>query len=575
MSRRRYADLYMLPVSMGIGFLAAAGAVFFRGLVEAAQLVFWNSGTGFLDQVMLSPWWLRLLLPTAAGLVVGPVIVYLVPEVRGSGIPEVILSVSTRQSTIRHRVTLVKAAVTGLLIGAGASVGREGPIVQIGASIGSSIARLFRLNPALRRVCLAAGAAAGISATFNAPIAGTLFAVEIILMDVEVEYVGHIMIASITGTVLSRIFWGEFPRFEIVGFELTHHWELGFYLLLGILAGLTALVFSRAVMTTDELFSRVRIPAWIKPALGGLLLGLIGLKLPHVMGVGYEAVNLSLSNSLPLQLALLILAGKILATSCCIGSGMSGGILAPSMVVGSVVGAALGLAADRFFPGLGLNPSDYALAGMGAVVAGTTLAPMTAILTIFELTYSYQIIVPLMVVCISSTLVVKLLSGYSIYEMKLIKSGANVVRGHDAAVLRDLQVGSFMQRGFDSLLDASCLREVVDRTIKSPYPHFVVVDREESMVGVLSLRDLRSSLDKYEELQDIVVAADLMTREVVTIAGGDSLEKAFDLFERHRVSFLPVVDPDDPRKVLGVLKKDDVIQAYEERVLKDRILSSS
>ena len=171
---------------MAIGILAAIGALFFRSLIEIFQNLFWASGSTFLEKLINSPWWLKILVPVAGGLIAGPIITFLVPEAKGPGVPEVILSVARRQSTIRHRVTFLKSLVTSLLIGCGASVGREGPIVQIGASVGSSLAQVFRLSPDLRRVCLASGAAAGIAATFNAPIAGTFFAVEIILMEIEI-----------------------------------------------------------------------------------------------------------------------------------------------------------------------------------------------------------------------------------------------------------------------------------------------------------------------------------------------------------------------------------------------------
>ncbi|MCG6919372.1 MAG: chloride channel protein, partial [Deltaproteobacteria bacterium] len=482
--RPRVKDLYFLFFSLSIGLLAAVGAIFFRTLIEIFQHYLWPSGTTFIDQVTNSPWWLRVLIPTVAGLIVGPLITFLVPEAKGPGVPVVIEAVTTWQSTLRHRVTALKALVTSFLIASGASVGREGPIVQIGASIGSSLAQLFRLDPALRRTCLACGAAAGIAATFNAPIAGTLFAVEIILLDIEIGHISHIIISSVIASVFARIFWGEFPTFEVSSFQLISHWELVAYLLLGVLAGLVAIVFVRLIYTTDSIFSRLRIPEWTKPTIGGLFLGLIGLKVPYVMGVGYETVNLALTSSLLLEAAIVILAAKILATSLCLGSGMSGGIFAPSLVLGATLGTIVGLIIAQIFPELTLIPSDYALVGMGAVVAGTTLAPITAILTVFELTYTYQIILPLMVACIASATVVRVLFGYSAYEMKLLKKGITIVRGHDIGILRTMLVKDFMSREFERLEDSMSFSKIMDQVIESSYPHFVVLNRTEELVGV-------------------------------------------------------------------------------------------
>ena len=573
--RPRVKDLYFLFFSLSIGLLAAVGAIFFRTLIEIFQHYLWPSGTTFIEQVTNSPWWLRLLIPTVAGLIVGPVITFLVPEAKGPGVPVVIESVSTWQSTLRHRVTALKALVTSFLIASGASVGREGPIVQIGASIGSSLAQLFRLDPALRRTCLACGAAAGIAATFNAPIAGTLFAVEIILLDIEIGHISHIIISSVIASVFARVFWGEFPTFEVSSFRLISHWELAAYLLLGVIAGLRAIVFVRLIYTIDSIFSRLKIPEWTKPAIGGLFLGLIGLKVPYVMGVGYETVNLTLTNSLLLEAAIVILVAKILATSLCLGSGMSGGIFAPSLVLGATLGTIVGLIITQVFPHQTLIPSDYALVGMGAVVAGTTLAPITAILTVFELTYTYQIILPLMVACIASATVVRVLFGYSAYEMKLLKKGITLIRGHDIGILRTMLVKDFMSREFERLEDSMPFSKIMDQVIESSYPHFVVLNRTEELVGVLSLRDLRPYLRKFDELKDEMVAADFMSQDVITVSTNDTLEKSLRLFDKHRIAFLPVTPPDNKRKVLGIFKKDDLLQAYQERVLKARILSSA
>lgn len=567
--------LYLLPISVLIGVLAATGALFFRYLIKIFQDMFWTSGNSFIESVVNSPWWLIILIPTCGGIVVGPVITFFVPEARGPGVPEVIVSVVGKQSTIRHRVTFLKSLISSLLIGCGASVGREGPIVQIGASIGSSLAQILRLNPELRRVCLASGAAAGIAATFNAPVAGTLFALEIILLDIELSYISHIIISSVIGSVFSRIFLGEFPGFDISFFQLTHYWELFIYLLLGLLSGFVSIFFIRSIYITDGLFHRLKIPDWIKPGIGGLLLGILAVKLPYVLGVGYETVNLALENSLGLKMAFLLLFAKILATSLSIGSGMSGGIFAPSLVLGATMGSLISLILNQLIPGLTLNPCNYALTGMAAVVAGTTLAPITAIITIFELTYNDQVILPLMVACISSVVVVKYFFGYSAYEIKLLKQGINIVRGHDIGILRGLYAKDFMLKEFEILYNNNTLLTIADKTNSSPYPHFVVFNRKEELVGVLSLRDLKAALNKFEELKFLINASDLMTKDVITISVNDNLEKALHLFDNHRISFLPVTDSTNAGKVLGILKKDDLLHAYEERVLKDRILSSS
>ncbi|MFP4258317.1 MAG: chloride channel protein [Desulfovermiculus sp.] len=564
-------DLSLLFFAVGIGFLAAIGALLFRTLIEVMQAGFWPGGSSLVDQVRAAPWWQVLLIPTLGGLVAGPIITFLVPEARGPGVPEVILSVTSRQSTIRHRVTFLKGLITSLLLAAGASVGREGPIVQIGSSVGSSVAQLFDLSPELRRLCLACGAAAGISATFNAPITGAVFAMEIILLNIEVSYISHLVIASITGSVLSRIFWGNFPAFHVVDFQLENYLQIFGYLLLGLLAGLVSIVFVRAIYTVENIFNRLPLPQWLCPALGGLLLGAMALYLPQVMGVGYDTVNSALDGNLPLQLAIFLLVGKLVATSICIGSGMSGGIFAPSLYLGAALGTVLGYVLSSVWPGLDLHPAFFALAGMGAVISGTTLAPITAIVTIFELTLHSQIILPLMVSCISATLVVRLLFGVSAYEMKLLRRGINIVRGHDVSILRDLCVRDFMRHTVPIISFKAPLEDIVEEMSTSPYPHFVVENDEHQLAGVLSLRDVREALLYFEDLKEGVIAADLMSTNVTTITSQENMETAMHMFEDHPYSMFPVVDTEN--HVVGILTKDDLLKAYDQKVLKDRILS--
>ena len=505
----------------------------------------------------------------------GPIITFIVPEAKGPGVPEIIKSVSKLNSIIRHRVTFLKAFVSSLLIGTGASVGREGPIAQIGASVGSSIAQLLKIPPELHRVCLAAGTAAGIAATFNAPVAGTFFAIEIILFDIEITYISHVMTAAIVASIFSRVFYGQFPTFIVEPFQMLSHWELGLYFFLGIFAGAVSICFVKMLYFSQSVFDRIHIKEWLKPCLGGLILGAIGLHLPQVMGVGYESINIALAGEIGLKMAIMLLVAKMVATSLCIGSGMSGGIFAPSLFLGGALGACTGLVAELVFPNLTINPAYYALAGMGAVVSGTTLAPVTAILTIFELTYDYHVILPLMVSCITSSIMVRLFFGYSIYEMKLLKQGINIVRGHDITVLRNLEVKTFMNKEFEFIQESEHLMAIVDKMISSPYPHFVVLNHKHEMVGVLSLRDIKPSLRNFDDLKEFIIAADIMTSDVIRISSLDSMELAMNLFETHSISFLPVVHPSDPKKVLGILKKDALLHAYEERVLKDRILSDS
>lgn len=572
-SLARLHNVYFLLFAIFIGFAAALGAFAFRSLIFFFQDLFWNAGTGLTERVSSSPWWAVLLIPTAGGLVAGIIINRWGPEARGPGVPEVIKAIAVRGGTIRHRVTFVKAIVTSLLIGCGASVGREGPIIQIGASLASSMARLFKITPEMLPICVASGAAAGISATFNAPLTGTLFAIEIILLDTEMSYISHIIVAAVTASALSKFFWGDFPTFQISQFPFKNFDELIIFFVLGLMAGLLAICFMLMIRASENIFSKINIPLWIKPGLGGLLLGLLALKVPGAMGVGYDVVNLGLTGTMALNLALILLFAKLTATSLCIGSGMSGGIFAPSLVLGATLGVSLSSTLNMLFPGLALTHGQYALVGMGTMVAGTTLAPITAVLTVFELTYSYKVILPMMVGCITSTLVVRVLYGYSIYEGKLLRMGVNIIRGHDDNIMVNVNVTENMETNFDVLHETDSLEIAAKMAVNSPFPHFPVLDANEKLVGIITLRDLRSYLQKPDPIPNKQTVETLMSRTLVTVTIKNNLKETLTTFEKTGVSFIPVLDMS--RKVVGIIKPLEAFRIYQEKRRKNRILSAS
>ncbi len=562
----------LLIIAILIGVTTGALAVGFRYLLLLATDLCWGNPFDVIGAARSLPWYLVVAIPLAGGLVVGPVVAFVAPETRGAGVPEVIEAVVTREGRIRHRTTLVKLFTTVVSIGSGASVGREGPIVHMGSSVGSSIAQLTGLAAEWRRVFLACGAAAGIAATFNAPMAGMLFAAEIILVDFQVSYLSHIAISAVSATVVSHHFLGSLPAFDAPQFTLASYWEIPLYFILGTLAGFVAIGFIQAISQVENTFDRWRMPIFLRPALGGTLVGLLAVASPQVLGVGYQSINLVLSAQAAVGVMASVIVLKLLATSLSVGAGFSGGIFAPSLVLGAMLGGLFGSLAGHLFPDLTADFPAYGLVGMGAVVAGTTLAPITAIFTIFELTYNFEIILPLMTSCIASLVVVQKYYGYSIYETKLLKKGIRIVRGHDVDLLRSMRVSEFMERDYESIREDTRLGEMIARAQDSPYPHFLVLNSRDELVGILSMRDLKTFLAEMGDLIELVVASDIMTREVLCLTPRDNFETAFEVFEGKQISTLPVVDPHNPKRVLGILKKSTLLLAYNQKVLKTDIL---
>lgn len=306
-STNRENLIALLVVAILIGMTTGVLAVAFRYLLLIATDLFWPDPRNLLHIGQSYPWYLILLIPAVGGLLVGPLINRLSPETRGAGVPEVIEAVVTREGTIRHHTALFKTLFTGLSIGCGASVGREGPVVHIGSSVGSTIAQLIKLPAEWKRVFLASGAAAGIAATFNAPMAGMLFAAEIILVDFQVSYLSHIAISAVTATVISHHFLGSLPTFHVPAFTLVSYAELPLYSLLGFFAGLLSILFTRSVSAVEDMFNKIGTPFPYRPAIAGLLIGGIAIGWPHVLGVGYETINLTLAAGMTIGLMGMVL----------------------------------------------------------------------------------------------------------------------------------------------------------------------------------------------------------------------------------------------------------------------------
>ncbi len=414
-------NTFMIIVAIIIGVLAGFAAIAIRALIEfISELSFGGEGN-YLEGIMSSPWYWVILIPAIGGLLVGPLIYFFAPEAKGHGVPEVMQAILLRGGSIRPRVAIVKALASAITIGTGGSVGREGPIIQIGSSLGSTVGQFFKVPSSRLKTLVGCGAAAGIAAAFNAPIAGALFAVEIILMDFAVAQFSPIVISSVMATVVSHSFEGRFAAFTVPSYQYVSPYEIGFYFVLGAISGIVSYLFIKVLYFSEDFFDdKFKIPEYLKPITGGLAIGAIALIFPQVMGVGYESINAALYGKMVWYVALGLIFIKIIATSVTLGSGGSGGIFAPSLFMGAMLGAFFGYFVHTYFPDITAGPGAYALVAMGGLVAGTTRAPVTAIIIVFELTNDYNIILPLMVTVVISTILATKLSRESIYTLKLV-----------------------------------------------------------------------------------------------------------------------------------------------------------
>ena len=563
----------MAVLAVAVGLAGGFGAVGFRYLIDFFQNLAYGSSEELLNVVLELSWYLKVWVPAAGGLVVGPLVYFFAREAKGHGVPEVMEAVALKGGVIRKRVVFVKTLASAISIGTGGSVGREGPIVQIGSAIGSTLGQMLKVSQDRMRTLVGCGAAAGIAATFNAPIAGSMFALEVVLGEFGLATFSPIVISSVVATAVSRAFLGDIPAFIVPAYELVSVWEFPLYFGLGLFCAVVGVTFTKVLYRIEDLFDDFKFPEYLKAVIGGMILGAGGLFFPQILGVGYGAIDLALMQKMALWLFLVLAVVKILATSITIGSGGSGGIFAPSLFLGAMAGGFFGVVVHQLFPTVTASSGAYSLVGMGAVVSATTHGPLTAILILFEMTGNYKIILPLMLSCIVANLFAGQLMKDSIYTLKLVRRGIDIREGKEVNVLKSMFVKDVMNHDVETIAEGSALEEMTDKISKSKFNSFPVLDAENKLAGILSFNDYSEAIFD-EDLKGLVVARDLASENVVTVSIDDDLYTALGKISRKDFSTLPVVSPDDPAELVGIVTRRDIIGAYEKAVLKKSLFNS-
>jgi CIC family chloride channel protein len=417
------------------------------------------------------------------------------------------------------------------------------------------------------RALVGCGAAAGIAATFNAPIAGSMFALEVILGDFGLATFSPIVISSVVATAVSRAYLGDTPAFIVPVYELVSAWELPMYLVLGIFCAVVGVFFTKILYRIEDLFDGIKFPEYLKGLVGGLILGVASLVFPQILGVGYGAIDMALMQQMAWWLLAVLVVVKILATSVTIGSGGSGGIFAPSLFLGAMAGGFFGILVHQLFPNITASPGAYSIVGMGALVSATTHGPLAAILILFEMTGSYKIILPVMLACIIATIASGQLLRDSIYTLKLARRGVDIKEGKEVNVLKSMFVKDVMNTNVETMPEALPLGKMAERISKSKFNSFPVLDDQDRLIGILSFNDYNEAIFD-ENLKDLVVAKDLATEDLVTISLDDNLWTALEKISSKDFAVLPVVSTQAANKLEGVVSRRDIIGAYNKAVLK-------
>jgi CIC family chloride channel protein len=561
LSHRRLSSEFLLLGGTGLvlGALAGLGVWLFKRLIDLAQSAAYGGLGAGLSHL---GGWLVLLVPAVGGLVVGLLLQFFVGEERHHGVAGIMEAVALAGGRLRYQRAPVKIIGAALSIGAGASVGPEDPSVQLGANLGSFFGQKLRLSDDGVRALVAAGAAAGIAAAFNAPIAGVFFALELILGELGGASLSIVVVAAVISAVVTQALSGPQPAFKVPAYEFSSALELPLYLALGLLAGPVAALYIRALYFAQDVFHAWQAPRWLKPAAAGLIVGVVGLALPQILGVGYDTIgNILGQQSVAVWLLLALVAAKLLMTAVSIGGGFPGGVFAPSLFLGAALGGAFGAVAGRLLPGLALAPQAFAMVGMAAVLAGTVHAPLTAILLLFEMTNDYRIILPLMFAVIVSLLISERLVGNSVYTLGLARKGVRLERGRDVRVLEGITVGEVMQADTTSLREADTLEAAAQVLVSTRRHGLPVVSQDGALVGILTLQDL----DRAQATDGAAptTVGEACTRQLLLAYPDETIDTALRALSARDLGRMPVVARDNPRHLLGMLRRNDIVRAYD------------
>lgn len=565
-------DATAVAIAILVGALAGAANLAFRTAIEGARYFFWDvlgRAMNFRLGDYSGNFFLIPLIPILGmGLIV--LLDRLFPgEIKGYGLPRFLELVNLRGGYLKRRWIMLKTLATAVTLGSGMSAGVEGPIVQIGGAIGSTVSRYLRTSAAQLKVLIACGSAAAISATFGAPITGVVFTQEIVLLgEYQLRTFGLIVISSASAMVFNH--WMQVTENTLVvpKYQWRYDHELALHLLMGVLLGFLAVLFIRVVYESRDRFARWQVPEWLKPLSGGLMVGLIAVILPWVTGNGYDTLNAIHRSQHWLGGVLIAIAlGKILATGITLGAGGAGGVFAPALVIGGTFGAGYAHLVNQIHPGTIHQPGTFALVGMGAMLGAATHAPLTSIFLLMEITGDYNVVLPIMFATVAGVLVARSLEPESIDTYDLARRGIHLHQGHEATVLKSLFVGAFYSREFQPVPLSMPLEDFLHYLPASRFSYFPVVDDEGKLAGVLSSQDVRTILFERDVWPLLVVGDVATTGELLTVTPRNSLHEALHLFGRRGLEQILVVDEEDPSKVLGFLSRQAILDAYQKGIM--------
>ncbi len=581
--------LLLLILAVIIGGSTGLAAVFFIHLIAFIQDRSYTTIELFFPHLGV---WSYILVPVAGALLAGPLIAWFASEAKGHGVPEVMQALVQRGGRIRPRVAITKIIASALCIGTGGSAGREGPIVQVGSTLGSTVGQVLHLSDERIKNLVSCGAAAGIAATFNAPIAGVAFAIEVLMSGLQVRMFGNVVISAVSASIVSQIFLGDRPAFSVPSYTLETPLTLLFFLLLGLLSAVVGVMFIRMLGWFEEVFDSWDFPLPLKPAVGALLLGVLGVlylqlpgvgfdstqdvqrgvslieDIPKVYGPGFAFIEEALHGQVSVTLLLVLVFLKPLATSFTLGSGNSGGVFAPSLFLGAVFGGLMGTVFHGLQPDIAGPPGAYALVGMAAVFAATARAPLTAMLIVFEMSNDYAMILPLMVAAVSASYLAQTLYSESIYTLKLTRRGIRFDQGRDLDIMQSVRVEEVMNRAPITIVRTDSLATLYQKFQETNFLGFPVLNSDNSLCGIVTLQDLENNLAEGSMNLRNLQVEDVAVMNAITVFPDEAIWVAIQKMAPRDLARLPVVSRDAKGELIGLISRSDILRAYDIGIIR-------
>jgi CIC family chloride channel protein len=557
----------LIGFALAIGTAVGVAVIGFYKLIDLAQSVALTAVgrlTGFGSAAIV--------LVVIAGLGIARLLVrWGARDSEGENIPDVMLSVAKRGGTIHATPVAVKTAAAAVAIGTGGSVGAEGPVAVAGSALGSSIGRFFRSGPERLRLLVACGAAAGISAAFNAPIAGVFFSLEKVIGTFGVRAFPPVLVASVIAAAISRAAFGASPVIEIpTEYAVGSPSELVLYAILGIVTGVVAVFYTRSVFRLHDRLHLLAAP-WQRIVLGALLVGVLDVFFKaDLWGQGHETLSIEIIGARAGYFLIALAFAKVLATGVTLAVTRAGGVFTPALFIGATLGGGLAVTARDLIPGLDIIPEAFALVGMAGLLAGATHAPLTAIMIVFEMTSDYALILPLMLCGAMAFITSRRIHPESIYSEWLVRRGEHIQLGRDTAIMEGLRVGDFCERNPDVVGEGASVAQILQAIGRSRQTEFPVLDADLGLVGMLTYDDLRTVLTDVDRLEALVLASDLVSPNYERVTPEDSLATALQRLAVRGSHSIPVVDAAHPKRLVGVIGRQEILAAYDRELLRRR-----